>query len=99
MKKTYVSRIQALAVLVVVACATALHAQTYTRLYSYPQTGSGDTGVFSQFLAQGRDANFYSTIATGGANFNSGTAYQMTTAGTLTTIYNFCAQTSCTDGE
>jgi len=46
-------------------------------------------------LAQGTDGNFYGT---NGSNFY-GTAYQMTPAGTLTTIYNFCSQPNCADGS
>jgi len=46
-------------------------------------------------LAQGTDGNFYGTSF--GSTFY-GTAYQMTPAGTLTTIYNFCSQPNCADG-
>ncbi len=48
-------------------------------------------------LIQGNDGNFYGTTPTGGAN-SWGTIFQMTPEGTLTTFYNFCNQTSCTDG-
>ena len=78
--------------------SSLVHAQTYTVLSIYPETSSNDTGVLAQILAQGRDANLYSTIATGGAHNDSGSAYQMTTAGQLTTIYNFCSLSPCTDG-
>jgi uncharacterized repeat protein (TIGR03803 family) len=78
--------------------STVASAQTYTVLDTYPGTASNDSGVFSQVLAQGRDGNFYSTIATGGANNNNGTAYKMTTAGQPSTIYNFCELTGCADG-
>ena len=78
--------------------STLVSAQTYTVLYTYPETNRGNTGVFSQLLAQGRDANLYSTIANGGTN-SAGTAYQMTTTGQLTTLYNFCSLTGCTDGS
>jgi uncharacterized repeat protein (TIGR03803 family) len=77
---------------------TLASAQTYTVLYTYPETNRNDTGVFSQIMAQGRDANLYSTIANGGTN-SGGTAYVMTATGQLTTLYNFCMLTSCTDGE
>lgn len=83
---------------VLVLATSALYAQTYTVLYEYPETNRNDTGVFSQSFAQGRDGNLYSTIANGGTN-SGGTAYQMTTAGQLTTLYNFCALTGCTDGS
>jgi len=47
-------------------------------------------------LVQGLDGNFYGTNNIGGTNFN-GTVFKVTPAGTLTTLYNFCAQ-ACTDG-
>jgi uncharacterized repeat protein (TIGR03803 family) len=56
-------------------------------------------------LVQGTDGNFYGTTYVGGANNNSycqgngcGSVFQMTPAGTLTTLYSFCSQTNCTDG-
>jgi uncharacterized repeat protein (TIGR03803 family) len=49
-------------------------------------------------LVQGTDGNFYGTNGSGGANGNYGTIFKVTAAGKLTTLYNFCAQTGCTDG-
>lgn len=50
-------------------------------------------------LAEG---NFYGTTSSGGANCVSeggcGTIFKITSSGTLTTLYSFCAQTNCTDG-
>jgi uncharacterized repeat protein (TIGR03803 family) len=56
-------------------------------------------------LALGSDGNFYGTTPYGGGgsackySTGCGTFYQITPAGTLTTLYNFCSQTNCTDGE
>jgi uncharacterized repeat protein (TIGR03803 family) len=49
-------------------------------------------------LVEGTDGNFYGTVPNGGAN-NGGTLFEMTSAGTVTTLYAFCAQTNCTDGQ
>jgi uncharacterized repeat protein (TIGR03803 family) len=49
-------------------------------------------------LVQGTDGNLYGTTYTGGAN-NGGTIFEITTSGTLTTLYNFCPQTGCADGS
>lgn len=100
MKNRIVQRIHiaALSILLLAVSTPRLWAQTYSVLYSYPETNRNDTGVFSQFLAQGRDGNLYSTIAYGGTN-SGGTAYRMTTAGQLTTLYNFCSVAGCTDGS
>ncbi|MBZ5572156.1 MAG: IPT/TIG domain-containing protein [Acidobacteriia bacterium] len=99
MIKTHAKKARGLAVLAFIAVVTtALHAQTYTPLYTFPETDRNNTGIFSQLMAQGRDGNFYSTIATGGAH-KGGSAYKMTTSGQFTTIYDFCALPSCADGS
>ena len=79
--------------------AVAATAQTYTLLHTYPTGAGAYSGVgFPQVMAQGRDAELYSTISNDGAK-NVGTVYKITTAGTLTTVYNFCSLTSCADGS
>jgi uncharacterized repeat protein (TIGR03803 family) len=50
-------------------------------------------------LVLGTDRNFYGTTAAGGNNSPMGTVFKITPTGTLTTIYNFCAKTGCTDGS
>ena len=70
-----------------------------TTLYSfcvidYPYCGDGNSPIA---LVLGVDGNFYGTTAYGGA-YGEGSVYQITTSGTLTTIYSFCTQIACTDG-
>jgi uncharacterized repeat protein (TIGR03803 family) len=48
-------------------------------------------------LIQGTDGNFYGTTYAGGAH-NYGTVFKITPSGTLTTLYNFCSTTGCSDG-
>jgi uncharacterized repeat protein (TIGR03803 family) len=48
-------------------------------------------------LVQATDGDFYGTTNQGGAH-NGGTVFRVTAAGTLTTIYTFCARTGCLDG-
>jgi uncharacterized repeat protein (TIGR03803 family) len=56
-------------------------------------------------LVQGTDGNFYGTTSAGGANgsecsgLGCGTVFKITSAGQLTTLYSFCAQSNCTDGS
>jgi len=67
-------------------------------LYSFcAQSGcmDGDSPVAG--LIQATDGNLYGTTQDGGAN-GSGTMFQMTPSGTLTTLYSFCSQSGCTDG-
>ena len=49
-------------------------------------------------LTLGSDGNFYGTTYYGGAN-NDGTVFQITPAGALTTLYSFCSQSKCADGQ
>ena len=48
-------------------------------------------------LVRGTDGNFHGTTQGGGPN-GGGTVFKITPRGTRTTIYSFCALTSCADG-
>jgi uncharacterized repeat protein (TIGR03803 family) len=61
-------------------------AGTLTTLYSF--TGGADGGYPLGGVIQGSDGNLYGTTSQGGAN-SSGTVFQITTAGVLTTLYSF----------
>ena len=78
-------------------------AGTLTTLYSFCAQTNCTDGFDPSGLVQGTDANFYGTTNNGGANFDGGTVFQITPAGTLITLYNFCSQTNdkgyCTDGQ
>jgi uncharacterized repeat protein (TIGR03803 family) len=50
-------------------------------------------------LVQGTGGNFYGTTISGGANGPAGTVFKITPSGTLTTLYSFCSQSGCTDGN
>jgi len=51
-------------------------------------------------LVQGTDGNFYGTTQYGGRpESDSGTIFKITPSGFLTTAYEFCSQSGCTDGE
>ncbi len=62
-------------------------------------------GYLPEALVQGTDGNFYGVTNGGGtgsyctASNGCGTIFQITPSGTLTTIYSFCSQENCSDGE
>jgi uncharacterized repeat protein (TIGR03803 family) len=84
------------------ATAIASSAQTFTSLISF-DVANGETPESS--LVQGLDGNFYGTTAEGGIVNETqcpggcGTVFEITPTGQLTTIYNFCSQSECTDGQ
>ena len=77
--------------------AMALPAQTVTPLVSF----DGTNGQFPfAGLVQGADGNLYGTTSEGGANgTEAGTVFNITTAGALTTVYNFCPGGNCPTGQ
>jgi len=88
-KRTY-------AVLVLCAAAAiALPAQSFTTLHSFDGT-NGENPIAG--LVQATDGDLYGTTVGGGTDFG-GTVFQITPRGKLTTLYNFCTQTGCSDGD
>jgi uncharacterized repeat protein (TIGR03803 family) len=67
-----------------------------TTLYQF-QCGNDGANPFAA-LVEGTDGNFYGTTATGG-QYSVGTVFKITPQGALTTLYAFCSQTNCVDGD
>lgn len=74
------------------------YAGDLTTIYSFCTDSDCPDGTTPAGLIQAADGNFYGVTGGGGTN-NSGTVFRITSAGTLTTLYNFCAQAGCTDGS
>jgi len=78
-----------------------------TTLYNFCSEANCTDGNSPQAgLVQGNDGNFYGTTQWGGNGGTSnkcygdcGTVFKITPAGVLTTLYNFCSQPNCTDGN
>jgi len=77
-----------------VAATIPMPAQSFTNLVTFNNTNGGNP---LGSLIQGVDGNLYGTTAGGGPQ-GFGTAFQMTTTGNLTVIYNFCSLRNCVDG-
>jgi|HubBroStandDraft_6_1064221.scaffolds.fasta_scaffold00136_30 uncharacterized repeat protein (TIGR03803 family) len=72
---------------------------TLTTLFSFcAQRGCTDGSYPSAGLVQASNGDLYGTTTNGGAN-SGGTVFKITPTGTLTTLYSFCPQVSCTDGS
>ncbi len=86
------------------ACGTAFKitaAGQLTTLYSFcVQTNCPDGAIPLGNLVEAADGDFYGATRYGGtATSYGGTVFKLTTGGTLTTLYSFCAQTNCADGQ
>jgi uncharacterized repeat protein (TIGR03803 family) len=77
-----------------------------TTLYRFCNTTNCADGVGPlASLVEGPDGDFYGTTSgqyagsTFGASDPGQTAFKITPTGTLTTLYTFCSQSNCTDGD
>jgi uncharacterized repeat protein (TIGR03803 family) len=76
-----------------------------TTLYSFcAQPNCSDGSEPLAGLVQGVDGNLYGTTYKGGNTaacppYGCGTVFKMTPRGLLTTLYSFCSQAKCADGE
>src|SRR3954469_13707816 len=78
------------------AVAIASSAQTFTTLANFDE--SNGRAPYLGSLVQGTDGNLYGTTEYGGVR-NAGTVFRVSPDGTLTTIYSFCSQAGCADGD
>ncbi len=81
---------------VLVATDISAPAQTFTSLLSFDQANGANP--YYVYLVQGANGQLYGTTSAGGAN-SAGTFFEMTTGGTLKTLYSFCSVSGCTDGS
>jgi uncharacterized repeat protein (TIGR03803 family) len=77
---------------------------TLTTLHSFCKDSGCPDGAYPvTALVQGTDGSLYGTTVQGGVDvalvYGSGTAFKITPNGELTTLYDFCTQSECTDGE
>ncbi len=79
---------------------------TFTRLYEFcSQQDCADGYAPVAGLVQASDGNFYGTTTYGGSGGYhnladyAGTIFRITPSGTLTTLYSFCSQPNCSDGD
>ncbi len=71
-----------------------------TTIYNFCSLSACSDGQYPEdsLIQAGNGTTFYGTASRGGANFY-GTAFKVSSTGTMTTLYSFCAQSGCTDGQ
>jgi len=78
-------------------------AQTFTTLASFDQSNGYGPGYGA--LVQGINGNFYGTTSLGGPyvsvcpDYGCGVLFEITPAGKLSALYDFCSQPACADGS
>jgi uncharacterized repeat protein (TIGR03803 family) len=85
--------------LLCVATAIASPAQTFKTLHSFDGTDGCCTHAG---LVQATNGNLYGTTdapSKAGSGATRGTVFEITPSGSLTTLYDFCSQSGCTDGS
>jgi uncharacterized repeat protein (TIGR03803 family) len=84
-------------------CGTAFKISPKGKLTTLHSFDNTDGAQVWAGLVQGTDRNFYGTTYSGGANNDCfgtcGTLFQMNLSGVVTTLYSFCSQANCTDGD
>jgi uncharacterized repeat protein (TIGR03803 family) len=92
-------------ILVMLAGAIGLPAQTAVTFATLHSFGGTDGNLPAAAPVQGPDGNFYGTTSGGGTNTGvycpsgCGTVFKINPSGKLTTLYSFCAQPGCADGD
>jgi uncharacterized repeat protein (TIGR03803 family) len=81
--------------LIFASAAAIASAQTFTKLHGF--NGSDGANPYVA-LTQGADGYFYGTTIDGGA-YSDGNVFRINPDGRLTSIYSFCAQNNCPDGQ
>jgi uncharacterized repeat protein (TIGR03803 family) len=71
---------------------------TLTTLHNFCGRSGCPDGEGPAGLVQATNGDFYGVTNYEGAN-SGGTVFKITPAGTLTTVYSFCSQSGCTDGN
>lgn len=76
---------------------TLAQGQTLTTLHFFGGKDGFPNGSGTS-LVQGVNGDLYGTTNAAGSH-NGGTVFRISTSGVFKTLYNFCAQTGCTDGS
>ncbi|HTZ96333.1 MAG TPA: choice-of-anchor tandem repeat GloVer-containing protein [Terriglobales bacterium] len=79
----------------ILCTAMSVPAQTFTKMQIFNGADGANPYVG---LTQGPDGNLYGTTIDGG-DYGSGNVFRIKPGGGLTSIYSFCVQSNCPDGQ
>jgi uncharacterized repeat protein (TIGR03803 family) len=79
-----------------IAAVAASSAQSFNTLASFDFTNGDEP--FSMSLIQATNGDYFGTTFYGG-EYSGGTVFKVTSSGALTTIYDFCSESDCSDGK
>jgi uncharacterized repeat protein (TIGR03803 family) len=96
MKSTRLTRLLLTAAAISLSLAVCAQGQTFTTLANFIG-GNGDEPYYGS-LIQATNGNYYGTTYFGGKN-GGGVIFEITPAGKISDIYNFCSLTNCSDGK
>jgi uncharacterized repeat protein (TIGR03803 family) len=85
-----------IAFLFCIAAVVSASAQTFVILHQFDGTDGSDP---TPSLVQGFDGDFYGTTYNGAGSNYYGTFFKIGRYGKVTTLYSFCSETNCDDGE
>lgn len=97
-------RLSYLVTLVLALVSFPTQAQTFTTVVNF----DGSSGAYPEApLAQGLNGSLYGTTQFGGLGGSCitgglpgcGTVFEIAVSGQLTTLYNFCSENNCADGN
>jgi uncharacterized repeat protein (TIGR03803 family) len=103
-QRNWISRMRAVAastalafsaVLMLALITRSAQAETFTTLASFDETNG--SAAYAP-LVQATNGKLYGTTNQGGS-YGEGTVFAITPGGTLTSLYSFCAQAGCPDGD
>jgi uncharacterized repeat protein (TIGR03803 family) len=72
---------------------------TLTTVYHFCAQNGCTDGATPNEVIQTSDGTLYGTTLYGGVGTTVGTVFKLTTSGALTTLWSFCTQSHCTDGQ
>jgi uncharacterized repeat protein (TIGR03803 family) len=72
----------------------------FDSIYSFCSQANCSDGVLpAAGLLLALSGNFYGTTRNGGANLDGGTIFEISPGGNLKTLYSFCSEANCVDGN